>query len=155
MSMNKRQAIEMPGYPHGGNPIPVACRIGNTVATGGVAGVDIETGVMSADPALQCAHMFANLGRILRAAGTSPAGVIKMTVWVRDWSVREFLNKEWTATFPDPHSRPARHTMLNQNLPGSMQVQCEAWAIVDGRDEDPRRGEDSKRGEDAGNSGLP
>jgi hypothetical protein len=32
--------------------------------------------------------------------------------------------------FPDPHSRPARHTFESRDLPGEMLVQCEVIAII-------------------------
>jgi hypothetical protein len=32
--------------------------------------------------------------------------------------------------FPDPHSRPARHTFQNPDLPPGMLVQCEVIAYI-------------------------
>jgi hypothetical protein len=33
--------------------------------------------------------------------------------------------------FPDEHSRPSRHTFAAADLPGTMLVQCEIFAIID------------------------
>jgi 2-iminobutanoate/2-iminopropanoate deaminase len=40
------------------------------------------------------------------------------------------VNAEWLKAFPDPGSRPARHTQQNDHLPANMLVQCDvtAWA---------------------------
>ena len=78
----------------------------------------------------QCERMFATVGLILEAAGATPEDVVKMTVWMKDRTQRPALNKGWLEMFPDPHSRPARHTFAAPDLPGSMLVQCEIMAII-------------------------
>jgi 2-iminobutanoate/2-iminopropanoate deaminase len=130
--MSKRKSIEIEGFGHGANPIPAASRIGNIVVTGGVSGLDTRTGKMPEDAPMQCANMFANLRRILDAAGATPGDVIKLAVWIKHAAVREAVNKEWVVMFPDPHSRPARHTMFYEQLANGMLVQCEAWAVLEG-----------------------
>ena len=52
-----------------------------------------------------------------------------MTVWLRDPSQRDVLNGEWLEMFPDPGSRPARHTMP-LTVEGDYLVQCDVTAIV-------------------------
>jgi 2-iminobutanoate/2-iminopropanoate deaminase len=71
--------------------------------------------------------------QILELAGGSPEDVVKMNVWMKDRAQRPHLNKGWLEMFPDPHSRPARHTFAAPDLPGSMLVQCEVIAIIDGK----------------------
>src|SRR5580700_702568 len=78
----------------------------------------------------QCHHMFANLRTILAAAGATPEDVIRVTVWIKRPEIRAEVNKEWVEMFPDPHSRPARHTMFYDHFAGEMVVQCEAWAVI-------------------------
>jgi enamine deaminase RidA (YjgF/YER057c/UK114 family) len=112
------------------NPIPAASRIGNIVATGGVSGTDTSTGKIPEVAAAQCHHMFANLRTILAAAGATPEDVIRVTVWIKRPEIRAEVNKEWVEMFPDPHSRPARHTMFYDHFAGEMVVQCEAWAVI-------------------------
>lgn len=129
--MNKRGSLEIPGLQHE-NPIPVASIIGPFLATSGVFGKDPATGVIPPEIETQCALMFANLRLILAAAGGTPEDILKMTVWVKDKTLRPHVNKEWLAMFPDEHSRPARHSLLNADLPGAALVQCEILAVISG-----------------------
>lgn len=127
--MSQRRSFEIPGLQHE-NPIPVAAQIGPFVATSGVFGKDPATGVIPPDIETQCALMFSNLRLILAAAGGTPEDILKMTVWVKDKSLRPHVNKEWLAMFPDEHSRPARHSLVNPDLPGAALVQCEIMAVI-------------------------
>jgi len=129
--MAKRKSLEIEGFAHGRQPIPAACRIGNLIATGGVYGLDTATGKMPDDVALQAQLMFTNLERILQAGGATFDHVAKMTVFVKVAEAREAVNAEWVKAFPDPASRPARHTLQNDHLPSNMLVQCEVLAWVD------------------------
>jgi 2-iminobutanoate/2-iminopropanoate deaminase len=128
--MSKRKSFDVEGLGHA-NPIPAVCRIGNLVATGGISGTDVKTGKMPEDAASQCALMFANLRTILAAAGATPEDVIRVTVWIKQPEVRAEVNKHWVEMFPDPHSRPARHTMFYDQFARGMLVQCEAWAVIE------------------------
>ena len=127
--MISRRSINIPGFNHGRQPIPAASRVGNIVATGGVHGMDPATGSIPADAAAQVKNAFANLVKILAAAGATPQQVVKITVFVKGAEVRELVNAEWLALFPDPDSRPARHT-LNHELNPPQVVQLEALAVV-------------------------
>lgn len=127
--MSPRRSLEIPGLQHE-NPIPVAAQIGPFLATSGVFGKDPATGIIPPDIETQCALMFSNLRLILAAAGGTPEDILKMTVWVKDKSLRPHVNKEWLALFPDEHSRPARHSLVNPDLPGAALVQCEIMAVI-------------------------
>jgi 2-iminobutanoate/2-iminopropanoate deaminase len=129
-SLIERHSYEVPGFSHGANPIPAASRIGNIVATGGISGVDLASGVMPDSLEVQCANMFALMERILEAAGASVANVIKMTVYMKPGLKRDAVNAEWIKRFPDPHARPVRHTIVNEHLAGDMLVQCEVMAVT-------------------------
>lgn len=128
--MEKRQSIEVAGVKHV-NPIPSACRRGPFLATGAVSGADPATGKVPPDLDAQCAQMFENVRSILAAAGGSPEDIIKMTVFITDRSLRETLNRHWVAMFPDPHSRPARHTQTSRDLAPPMQIQCDVLAVLE------------------------
>ena len=127
--MSKRVSIELPGVEHT-NPIPGACRVGPFFITSGVSGKNPKTNSFAADIDSQCAQMFANLRTLLEAGGATPEDVIKVTVWIKDKALRPHLNKQWLAMFPDPHSRPARHTFAGPDLDPPMLVQCEAMAVI-------------------------
>jgi 2-iminobutanoate/2-iminopropanoate deaminase len=127
----RRQSFEIEGYRHGDNPIPAVTRIGNLVLTGGVSGIDTATGAMPAALEDQCANMFVLAARVLKAAGAGLEDVIKVTVFIRAGLSREALNRQWLKYFPDPHSRPVRHTLVNEHLAGGMLIQCELMAVTD------------------------
>jgi enamine deaminase RidA (YjgF/YER057c/UK114 family) len=129
--MTARRSIEVEGFNHGTQPIPAACRVGNVVMTGGVYGLDAATGKIPDDVEKQAELMFHNLARIMAAAGASMDCVIKMTVYVKVPEGRAAVNRQWLAAFPDPASRPARHTFQNDHLPANMLVQCDAAAVLD------------------------
>lgn len=128
--MTARRSIEVEGYHHGGLPIPAASRVGPLVMTGGVSGIDPATGALPDDVVEQARLMFSNLARIMDAAGAGMDRVARMTVYVKVPEARAAVNAEWLAAFPDPASRPARHTLVNEQLPANMLVQCDATAFA-------------------------
>ncbi|MEW2624117.1 RidA family protein [Streptomyces sp. NPDC048106] len=128
----KRRSIEVPGRGHGTQPIPAASVVGNLLVSGGISGKDPATGTVPEDPAAEVAQAFANLRAILDAADASLDDVAKVTVFVRERGIRAHLNPVWTELFPDPDSRPARHT-LEANLTG-MRLQLECLAVLPGAD---------------------
>lgn len=128
--MAKRISIDVEGYHHGGLPIPAASKVGPLVMTGGISGIDPDTKALPDDVFDQARLMFFNLERIMIAAGGSMDSVARMTVYVKVPEAREAVNIEWLKAFPDAASRPARHTLVNANLPANMLVQCDATAFV-------------------------
>ena len=130
--MAARRSIEVPGFSHGGQPIPAASRVGNIIMTGGVYGLDPATGKIPDDVGRQAELMFVNLKRIMEAGGAGLDQIVKMTVYVKVPEARGAVNTQWLAAFPDAASRPARHTFQNDHLPSNMLVQCDATAVLDG-----------------------
>ena len=47
-----------------------------------------------------------------------------------DRALRPTLNKYWVEMFPDPHSRPARHTVAHGDFTPPMQIQCDLLAVI-------------------------
>ena len=125
-----RKSIEVEGFSHGGLPIPAASRVGPLLITGGIHGLDIEAG-KHGDAAEQVGRMFANLQKILTAGGAGFEAIVRMTVYVKSPEARQAINAEWLKAFPDESSRPARHTLSYEHLPGPMLVQCDATAYVE------------------------
>jgi enamine deaminase RidA (YjgF/YER057c/UK114 family) len=74
--------------------------------------------------------MFANIRRIIEAAGGTTENILQVTVWLRDISNREHVNKEWVAMFPTPESRPVRHTEVYRDLPEGRHVACQFTAVL-------------------------
>ena len=125
-----RRSIEVEHFGHGTIPIPAASRVGNVVMTGGIAGSDPATGIVPDDPELQVAHAFANLRRILAAAGARPDDVVKLSISVRSFDLRGTINDHWVAMFPDADSRPARHVTRYDHFSGAVLLQIEAYAVI-------------------------
>ena len=125
-----RRSIYVEGFGHK-NPIPAACRIGAMVYSGSIQGSDPATGQYGATLEEQSRLMFEQVRRIVDAAGGGVGDIIKMTVWMKDRTRRAALNGPWLEMFPDPQSRPARHTM-NADLDGGKLVECEFVAVLGG-----------------------
>lgn len=126
--MNRRQSIYIPGFRHK-NPIPNAAMIDNVLMSGVINGVDPATGSVAHGMESQCLFMFAHVRAIVDAAGGSTDDILKMTVWMRDRSNREPLNREWLQMFPNEANRPARHS-FQVDLEGGIEIQCDVTAII-------------------------
>jgi 2-iminobutanoate/2-iminopropanoate deaminase len=95
------------------NPIPNASRIGNIVMSSVIGGTRPGTRELPASLEEQVANVFAHIRHDIEAAGGSVDDIIKITFWVKDPVLqRAALNTEWVKMFPDPQSRPARHTLV-------------------------------------------
>ncbi len=123
-----RTSIYVEGFSHK-NPIPAACLIGNMLYSGSIQGSDPATGIYGATLEEQCVLMLAHARRIVEAAGGTIGDIIKVTVWMADRTQRAALNRPWLEMFPDPQSRPARHTM-NGDLDGGKFIECSFVAII-------------------------
>jgi len=128
MTVGRRRSIYVEGFSHK-NPIPAACRIGNLVYSGSIQGTDPATGKYGETLESQCELMFAQVLKIAEASGGGAADIIKMTVWMKDRNQRAAVNVPWLRLFPDPESRPARHTM-NADLDGGKLVECDFIAVI-------------------------
>ncbi len=107
--MAQRDSIHIDEFVHK-NPIPNASRIANIVVSGAIMGRDPDTDAPGVTLADQCRLVFRHMRSTVEAAGGTPGNIIKVTIWLKDPSDREALNAEWIRMFPDPDSRPARHT---------------------------------------------
>lgn len=129
MSSDKKRSLEIAGVSHGGAPIPMGARVGNMIFSSGIAGKDPMTDTLPTDSAQQAKFAFQNMKALLAAGGASLDHLARMTVFIKDESVRAAINEEWVKCFPDPHDRPARHT-LTYDLRGGMLLQLEIVAVV-------------------------
>jgi 2-iminobutanoate/2-iminopropanoate deaminase len=124
--MAERRSISIGGFSHD-NPIPAASQVGPLVMSGLINGLGASG--EAPDLRAQLEAMFANVGTILQAAGGDMGQIAKMTVWLKDPADRAELNAVWLEQFPDPSSRPARHTLP---MAGGFEalVQCDFTAFV-------------------------
>jgi 2-iminobutanoate/2-iminopropanoate deaminase len=127
--MAKRQSVNGARARHE-NPIPNASRIGNLVVSSVIGGAKPGTRELPATLEEQVANVFGYIRHDIEAAGGTVDDIIKITFWVKDPAKqRAALNAEWLKMFPDPASRPARHT---QPLPADSRalVQADFMAVL-------------------------
>jgi 2-iminobutanoate/2-iminopropanoate deaminase len=127
--MAQRQSINFPGFSHQ-NPIPNASRVGNIVMSSVIGGSNPGTRDLPSTLEAQAANVFGYIRRAIEAAGGSTEHIVKINFYVKDLATqREALNAEWLKMFPDPNSRPARHT---QALPADSRalVQADFVAVL-------------------------
>ena len=123
----RRQSIDG-SRPRHENPIPNACRIGNIVMSSVIGGSNPGTRELPAALEAQVANVFGYIKHDVEAAGGTVDDIIKVTFWVKDpVKQRAALNDEWVKMFPDPGSRPARHT---QHLPADARALVQADFIA-------------------------
>jgi 2-iminobutanoate/2-iminopropanoate deaminase len=126
--MPSPRSIEVPGASHNA-PIPAGARVGNILCSSAIAGKDPLTGQLPVDPPAQVRLAFSNLKTLLQAGGAQLSEVVKLTIYIKDNAVREAINAEWNACFPDPHDRPARHILM-YDLQHGMHLQLEVMAVI-------------------------
>ena len=123
-----KRSLQVPHVGHKA-PIPLGARRGPLICSSAIAGKDPADGSLPVDGALQVAHAFTNLRALLAAGGAGPEHVVKLAVTLTDDGLRDAVNAQWLACFPDPDDRPARHITV-QPLGHGMQVQLEVLAWV-------------------------
>mgnify|MGYP003394945116 FL=1 len=126
--MAKRKVIEIPGLVHQA-PIPMGAKIGNVVYSSAISGIEPQTKSPPQDPDKQAEALFRNIRTFMKQAGGTPEDIIRMTVYLKEESFREAINKEWLKMFPDEHSRPARHA-IKIELRGEVLFQIELVAVL-------------------------
>lgn len=124
-----RQSLELEGVTHAA-PIPMGARVGNMVFSSGIMGKDPATDKLPPEPDRQAHFAFLNMKSLLATAGATMGDVGHITVFINDNAMRDHVNREWFAHFPDEHDRPARHTILQPTLAGGMLVQLEIIAVI-------------------------
>ena len=103
---------------------------GDTLYISGIVSVDEHGAVVGEDAAAQARQVFHLMGRVLEAAGGTPADVAKVTVYLLDIDDRPRINPVREAFFGD--ARPASTLVEVSRLavPGA-RVEVEAIAHLD------------------------
>ena len=123
-----RTSVEITTFRHA-NPIPAASRVGPLLVSSIIPPRDPGGDGTPDDVQGQLSNLFHHVGAMLEAAGADWRHVAKMTFYVADIAVRDAINAPWTERFPDPASRPARHTQV---LPTAGRfISCDFLAYVD------------------------
>jgi len=127
--MVKRKSINFDGYGHA-NPIPNASQVGNILMSSIISGRAPDGSGMPHDLDQQMANIFTHISAAVAAAGGTPDNVVKVNFWMHDPATgRAALNGQWERMFPDPDSRPARHTLALVG-DGPSKVTCDFMAVL-------------------------
>lgn len=121
-----QQVINIKGLEHPEGS-PIACRIGPLLVSGAISGKDPESGQLPDSVDAQARNAFANLKRVLAAAGMGLDDVAKLTIYVRDDAYGAIARKHWAECFPDPKRRPARRTLEAKIHVGLVQLEIIAY----------------------------
>ena len=125
--MAKRRSINGSRARHE-NPIPNASRVGNIVMSSVIGGSNPGTRDLPPSLEAQAANVFGYIRAAVEAAGGKTEHIVKIDFFVKDPATqREALNAEWVRMFPDPNSRPARHT---QPLPSDSRALVQASFVA-------------------------
>ena len=126
--MAKRKVIDIPGLSHQA-PIPNGARVGNIIFSSAISGRNPDTDELPKEPERQAEILFRNIKTFMEIAGGSTEGIGHMTVYLKEESYREAINKEWVKMFPDEQDRPARHA-IKAELRGELLFQVEIIAVL-------------------------
>jgi 2-iminobutanoate/2-iminopropanoate deaminase len=124
------KSIYVPGLHHGKAPIPSASIAGPLLTSSRIFGLDPESGRVPPAPDDQVRLVFANIERILAAAGGTAGDVARVAVYLADDASRPVVDRHWTALYPDPGHRPARHIELTSSLRAPLAIQAEIVAYL-------------------------
>lgn len=117
------------GAPESTLPISEAIRHGDTVYVSGQGPLDPETGeVVGETVGEQTTTTLENVDRILRAADSSLANVVKATVYLTDMADYEEMNAAYADTVDRPF--PARTVVEVADLPVDIAVEIEVVAAA-------------------------
>jgi enamine deaminase RidA (YjgF/YER057c/UK114 family) len=123
-----RRSIEISGFKHV-NPIPTASRVGPLLVSSVIGPRDPGGGDTPDEVGAQLTNLFHHVGEMLAAADADWRHIAKMNFYVADIAVRDAINGPWLEHFPDPASRPARHTQVSATA--GRAVTCDFLAYVD------------------------
>lgn len=127
-----RRAVSTDQAPIPTGPFSQGVVVGDLVFTAGQAGRNRDTGSMG-DLREQTHWALKNLDAILRAADSSLAAAVKLTIYLREDVDPADLNEVYVELVPEP--RPARSLVMVRRLKGpQMLVEIEAvgWRSGDG-----------------------
>jgi 2-iminobutanoate/2-iminopropanoate deaminase len=124
-----RVAVSTPSAPAAIGPYSQAIRAGNLLFLSGQIPLDPVTGnLVEGGVEAQTRQVFANIGEILKAAGTSFDGVLSATVYLADMDDFAKVNEIYATYFSSP--APARATVQVARLPRDCRVEIQVTAVL-------------------------
>ena len=125
--MSDRRSIHIEGLSHQ-TAIPVATRIGPLLVSSVISPFKPGSRDVPQDAVSQAANIFGHVDRMLKAGDGDWSDVAKMEFWVVNAEGRSAIEGFWVERFPDPNSRPARHTHVG----GVTQMSASFLAWING-----------------------
>ena len=126
--MSARIIISTPNAPTAAGPYSQAIGAAGLVFVAGQLPLDLSGNVPDG-VAAQTRQSLANVVAVLEAAGSSPAGVVKTTVFLKDMNDFAAMNAIYAEVFGQ--SLPARSTIEVARLPRDVLVEIECIALVE------------------------
>jgi 2-iminobutanoate/2-iminopropanoate deaminase len=125
----ERTVISTENAPQAIGPYSQAIVAGSLVFVSGQLPVDPATGtLLEGDIGAMTRQIFANLGAVLTASGSSLDRVVKVTVFLADMNDFQAMNAAYAEFFPA--APPARSTVQVARLPRDARVEIEAVALA-------------------------
>ena len=115
---------------------PAATKLGDYLFSGACTGQDPATGQLAQGADQQAAQAFMNVKAVVESSGFSTDDILRVWVWLKDWSAQDAVKKPWMELFPNPDSRPAATFVAAADLPPGQLLQVE---IVAKQSSDARR----------------
>ncbi|HTE83893.1 MAG TPA: heme-binding protein, partial [Dehalococcoidia bacterium] len=108
---------------------PAGTRFGDLVFSSTIVGIDPKTGLLGEGPEQQLEFAYQNMRGLCNSAGVTTDNIAHVTNFIRDPSMRAYLNKPWLAMFPDENNRPARKTTAYE-MPGNQLIVLQMLAVA-------------------------
>jgi 2-iminobutanoate/2-iminopropanoate deaminase len=112
-----RRPLEIPGLAHR-DPLPMGTRSGNLVFSSVIGGQDPKTNKQVAGTEQQMDQAFQNMRALVEQAGGTIDDIALVWVFLRDKSDQPAMIDTWLKMFPRDGDRPARKTIMYDELKG-------------------------------------
>lgn len=133
--MQNKQVIATPDAPPALGPYSQAIRVNDTIYVSGQLPMDPKTRqLINGNIAAQTERVLLNIRAILEEAEASLEHVVKITIYMKDLSQFDEMNRVFGLFFPtSEHSQmllPARSTVEVSRLPRDAVIEMDAIAVV-------------------------
>ena len=112
-----RRPLEISGLAHR-DPLPMGAKAGNLVFSSVIGGQDPKTNKQVAGTAQQMEQAFQNMRALVEQAGGTTDDIALVWVFLRDKSDQPAMIDAWLRMFPRDGDRPARKTIMYDELKG-------------------------------------
>lgn len=112
-----RQPLEIPGLAHR-DPLPMGAKAGNLVFSSVIGGQDPKTNKQVAGTEQQMDQAFQNMRALVEQGGGTTGDIGWVWVFLRDKSDQPAMIDAWLKMFPRDGDRPARKTIMYDELKG-------------------------------------